>query len=491
MENKKSLTKNSVFYLFYNALNIIFPFLTGVYAARVLLQTNIGQIESARNFAQYFVVLAFLGIPTYGLREVAKARDNRRNLSKVYSELMVINGISTIAFSLIYYSLVIFIPFYRNNLILYIITGFSIILNMIHNPWLYEGLEDFKFISLRNLLFKIVTFLLLIILVRKQSDYMWYAIISVIGLAGNEIFNILRAKKYVDFSLKELDLLRHLKPILLLVVVNLAIEIYTLVDVTMLTFMCDEKTVAIYSYGMKIYKIFIQIINTFTIVLIPRLAIFYKDKRFIEFNNLLTKALKIIIILAVPTIVGVWFVSDYVISAIYGISYLRSAIVLNALCIILIISPIGYLLGSRVLLISGNENKMMLPVVCGAITNIIFNLALIPFYREIGAAIASILGEIVVMAVYILLSHKHFKIQNISKTIMRVIISTVFMAIFLCGISKIHIYRLYISIIQIATGVFAYFAILLVLNENIVQDYLDVIIGKIRKATDGKQRINP
>ena len=195
--------------MIYNVLNVIFPFLTGIYVARVLLPDSIGQVETARNLAQYFVILAFLGIPTYGLREIANARNDKDALSKVYSELIVLNGISTAIFSALYFSLVIFIPYYRENLVLYLVAGISIVLNFLNNSWFYEGLEEFKFISLRNLFFKIVTFALLIILVRDQDDYIWYALLTVIGTAGNYIFNVLKAHKFVHFSFKELELKRR------------------------------------------------------------------------------------------------------------------------------------------------------------------------------------------------------------------------------------------------------------------------------------------
>ena len=110
---EKSLTKNSIFYLIYNVLNVVFPFITGIYVARILFPADIGQIETARNLAQYFVIFSFLGIPTYGLREISKARNNQQELNKLYSELMVINTIST-CFFLILYNLIIFIvPAYR------------------------------------------------------------------------------------------------------------------------------------------------------------------------------------------------------------------------------------------------------------------------------------------------------------------------------------------------------------------------------------------
>ena len=127
----KSLTKNSLFYMLYNILNVIFPFFTGIYVARILLPDNIGIVETARNLAQYFVIFSFLGIPTYGLREISKARKNREELNKIYSELIVINTISTIIFLFLYNVLIMIVPEYRKNLLVFLITGISIALNFL------------------------------------------------------------------------------------------------------------------------------------------------------------------------------------------------------------------------------------------------------------------------------------------------------------------------------------------------------------------------
>ena len=404
MNQKKSLTKNSVFYLIYTVLNVAFPLLTGIYVARILSQNSIGAVESAKNIAQYFVILSFLGIPTYGLREVSKIRNNKEELNKLYSELMIINSISTLFFSLSYFLLVFIVSDYRENIILYSIVGVSVILNFLNNSWLFEGFEEFGYVSLRNLIFKAVSFAFLVLLVRNQNDYLWYAAITVIGTGGNYLLNIIHSRKFVKFTTKNLKFQRHLKSIFFLVAVNFAIEIYTLVDVTMLKILCGNEPVAIYTYGSKINKILLQIISSFTMVLVPRIAFHFKEGNLDDYNEALTKTLKVILILSTPMIVGLFFVSDYLVPAVYGQSFEKSATVLKILSITLVISPIGYLLGSRVCLVTGHERRMIIAVGTGAISNIILNLIFIHFFQEIGASIASVISEIIVMVVYIMIS---------------------------------------------------------------------------------------
>jgi len=480
METKKSLTKNSLYYLFYNILNIAFPFATGIYVARVLLAGAIGEVTYAQNIANYFVIFAFLGIPTYGLREIAKVRDNKTELNKLYSELFIINLLSTITFSVAYIVLIFSVPAFRNNYPLYLITGLSIAINTLNIDWLYEGLEEYKLISIRNLLFKILSFVLLIIFVRNPNDYLIFAAISVVGTSGNYIFNAVYSRKLVHFTSKGLNLKRHMKSVLTLTVVNLAIEISTMVDTTMLGAMCDKETVAYYGYGSKIKGILLQIINSFTIVLVPRISLYFKQKKLKEYNDLLTKALRIIILLAVPMIIGIWFTGDYLITKIYGDDFIRSSTVLKVLSFNLLISPIGYLLGSRVMLASDHESRMPWCVGVGAVINASLNACLIPIYAETGATIASVISELVTTIVYVIAAQKFFKLGSITHTVISTLAAGTVISLFLFGVTWIPTKEWVILVIQIVGAVVLYFGTLLLTKEGIVTSYLKEFISKMK-----------
>lgn len=462
----KTLTKNGLFYLVYQVLNVVFPFATGIYVSRVLLINDIGSIAYAQNIASYFVVFSFLGIPTYGMREISKYRYDKEKVGKIFSELFIINLISTAVFSLIYLALILSVDEFRSNMVLYLITGLSIALNAINISWLYEGLEEYVFISLRNILFKTVSFILLILLVRSKENYIYYALITVIGNSGNHVMNMVFHQRLTKFRFAKLDFKPHMKPIFYLVAVNLAIEIYTLVDVTMLGSLTDKATVTIYSYGSKIHKILLQIITSFTIVIVPRITYYYGQKQYEEMSKVLYKALKVIIVLALPLIAGIYVTADKIFVLLYGDDYIGSAYVLKILCIGLLISPAGYLLGSRILLIIGNEKKMMFVVMAGAITNVILNYVLIPVYGASGAAFTSLISESIVAVIYVIAGRKHYLHQIIYYDVLKVVASTLIM--FFC-IRHVVIDNLYIQVIvQILIAALVYFSILIITREDIV-----------------------
>lgn len=481
---EKSITKNSIYYAIYQALNVIFPFLTGMYVARILLPDAVGTVAYAQNIAQYFVILAFLGIPTYGVREIAKVRNDQEERSKVYSELLVINFISTCIFSAVYLVLILSVASFRDNLPLYLVAGSAIALNALNNSWLYEGMEEFRFISIRNIVFKAMCFLLLVLLVRGPENYIRYAMITVLGTAGNCVINMAYAPKFVRFRLKDLNLKRHMASIMLLVVVNLAIELYSLVDVAMLGAMSTSKNVAYYSYASRINKIFIQVINAFTIAIVPRIAFYYKEGQQEDFNRLLSKTLETIFVLGIPLVVGIQICASDAITLIYSSAFLPSANVLRIFCWVLIISPVGYLLGSRVLLVTDHEKTMVLCVGIGAAVNVIGNAILIPRYVEYGAAIASVLSEIVVMVVYVNFGKKYFKISGESRNILKVVIASLVMGAyclvvdhFILGNSNARIFlRL---VVQVLGACVVYFGMLYVFKEPMAQMYSERLKNRL------------
>lgn len=464
---QKSIAKNSIYYLIYNILNILFPLATGIYVARVLLPDAVGQVAYAQNIVQYFVILSFLGIPTYGLREIAKVKDDQLGRDKLFSELFIINFMSTVFFLVIYLCMIFIVPTFREQIYLYLIVGLLIAFNMIGISWLYEGMEEFRFISIRNIIFKAVSFVCLILLVRGEDDIFWYAAITVIGTAGNYIVNMLCHRKFAHFTFKGLEFKRHIKPIFFLVAVNLAIEIYSLVDTTMIGIFCEDENVAFYSYGSKIYKILLQVVNTFTMVIVPRISEYYAKGETDNFNDLLSRTLKTLLLFAIPITIGVQFVAGYAVDILYTSAYASSAVVLRILSLILCISPIGYLLGSRVCLVTGHENKMLISVAIGALVNVVGNAILIQCWQENGAAAASVISEFVVMLVYILQGKRYFKLQNVVKDILKIVAAAIAMTVCLLLIDLfVPLGEVWMLLIEVASAIIVYFGLLLIIKEE-------------------------
>lgn len=468
IENKKKLIANGIYYITYNIVNFIFPLISGIYIARVIHPETIGRLFAAQNLAQYFVVFSFLGIPTYGIREIAKIKTNIEERSKIFTELITINTFSTFFFLLTYLILIIEVKTYRSDIILYLIAGISILLNIFNISWLYDGLEEFRFTSLRNALIKAISLLLLFILIKDSKDYILYAFICVFGVAGNNIINVIYAHRFTQLSFRSLAIKKHLKPIIILLGVNIAIELYSLMDITMMNYFSKKETITYYKYGHSIYLILIQVINSITVIIVPRLTQYFQDKKLDQFNQLLSETIKILFIIAAPMIIGIYFTSDFLLTSIYGESFLTSSKVLKLFSILLVVSPIGYLLGSRVLLVTNRERLTLIAVIISAAINFCGNIILIPRYHEIGATIASIISETVLMVCFLLLMPRFIRLTHIISSMIKVIIALGPMALFLYGCSKLSMNQWGILALQVLGSLIVYLACLIFIKEKTV-----------------------
>ena len=469
MNKKPSLVLGSIFYLIYNIFNAVFPFITALYVTRIMSSEVIGNVSYALNIATYFALFAFVGIPTYGVREIAKNKDNPEAMNKVFTELFLINIVSTTISTGAFIALIFIVPeFCGAHLWLYLIVGIEIILNLFNISWLFEGLEKFGIIAIVNVLSKVTSLVFLFLFVKSDENNLVYALLSVVGISGYYALLFALFPKYAKFTFRGLTFKKHIKPILLLVVVNLAIEIYSLVDVTMIgAIMRDSKShVTYYKYAHQIQKTILMVINTITLVLIPRLTQHYNNGRIDEYNDLLGRALTIVILLSFPMVIGVMFVSDAAVVWLYGEEYIVSSMILKILSLAVIVSPIGYLLGSRVCLVTNNEKYMPIAVGAGALVNIGLNIWFINLWGEEGAAIASVVSEVVVVVVYLIFSYKLFKIKIDWFNYLKIFIGLVVMTGYLLLIHfLVNPLVLKISL-EIAGAIVLYFGLLLVLRES-------------------------
>ena len=227
------MLKNFITNLIKILVNLIFPLITFPYISRILLPEGIGRITYVQSINNYFLLFINLGIPLYGIREIAKVRNNKLEKSKVFSEIFFLNIITTIL------GVVVYICFYNLNIIkndkeIFLIFSLVLLFNFLSVDWFFQGIEDYKYITVRTVIIKILSTLFLFVFIKKSSDIYIYSIIVVFSLVGSNFFNIVRALKLVQLKLKGLNIKRHLKGIFIIFSMNLAISIYTNLDSVML-----------------------------------------------------------------------------------------------------------------------------------------------------------------------------------------------------------------------------------------------------------------
>lgn len=390
---KNSLARNAGYNLIYQLLNVLFPLISAGYVARILAPEGIGIVTDAQNLVSYFVMFAALGIPSYGTREIARNRNDETECNTVFSELLLINTLATTVCLAVYIWLSRYLIPEDNGLRTAV--GLELIFCYVSIDWLYRGLEEYGYITARNILVKAASLLALFLFVKERKDYVAYALIHCLGIGCNNLYSAIHTRKYVKLKLSGLNLSRHMSPILWLLMGSVTASLYSKVDVTMLGNLADPASVAFYANSHKIISLVLGLVTALTAVFLPRLSYLYAADRN-SFNRCLTDGLHILFLLAVPACAGICMVSENLMVCVFGEAFLPGAAVLRILAVFTVIKGIGDLLCYQTIVCSGNERHLIWSRLAAGITNIILNAILIPRYARCGAAVASVISELIV-----------------------------------------------------------------------------------------------
>lgn len=476
---KKNIAFNAVFHVLYQLLNVLFPLITSIYVSRIILPEGIGRVSYAQNIASYFITLAPLGVASYGVRVIAQSHNNIKNLENKFSELFCINFLSTLFFSVIYYIIIIFI--FNYDIELYYICGLQIILNFFNVDWFYQGLEEYKYITIRSFIIKVISLIAVFVFVQNTNDYLKYAFISVCAVAGNYIFNIIYLRRYVRLNLKKLNLKQHLVPEFILALNILLINLYSKTDITMLGSMKNNTITGYYSNAFKIVNIVIMMSIAITDVFLPRLSYYYNfDKK--RYTQLLNKGIQIIIFIVFPTVVGLDIIAPELIPLLFGQAFKPASETVIILSPLIVIKGIGNLVCYQVLISTGNEKKQTFPYLISALLNVFLNFMLIPSMSQNGAAIASVLSELILNTIIFSYSLKIVKMNMNFRNIFKTIISTIVMLIVISICLKVFSASIFYYMLTIAIGGFTYVVCNVILKNIVLTEFFNTIKLNTRKG---------
>lgn len=477
MSNKKSLTKNAVFNIMYRVLNVIFPLISATYVARVLLPEGVGHVSFAQNIVSYFTMLAALGIPSYGTREISKCRDDQNKTNRVFSELFIINAFSTFICLAVYIFLII--TWFADDLPLYLICGLLILFNFINIDWFYQGKEEYAYIAVRSSLVKVLSLLLLFIFVKDQDDYINYALITCLATGGNYVFNIIHARKYVCFTLKNLEFKRHIQPIMYLVICVVAAELYSKVDTTMLGSSCNNQIVGFYTNAQKLTTLVITMTTAISAIFLPRISYYFLQDRQ-KYNDCISLGVKIVSFFAIPAFLGIIMVSDSLTYVMFGKAFMPASLTIKVLAALILIKSFGDLLCYQVIISSGNEKRLLKAYIFAAAVNICLNALLIPVYQQDGAAFASVVSEFSLNAtLFFSVSIKiiHLKIPfNYIKSVM---IGTICMGICVFLVGKISTSHVAGLALQVIVGAGVYVLVNVFMKNEMLYDIMGKFKGRL------------
>lgn len=482
MEKIKSVQYNFIMNFILVASNFIFPLITFPYVSRVLMASGNGKIEFVASIINYFGMLASLGIPTYGIKACAQIRDDKEKLSKTVQELILIHGIMT-CITLIFFLISLFTidKFYQEKELM-LIYCISLILNVFGVNWLYSALEQYQYITIRSICFKIISLFLMFALVHNQSDYIIYGAILVLASAGSNVLNFINLKKYVHFKkYTDYNLYKHIKPILVFFAQSVAITIYTNLDTVMLGFMTNTIEVGLYSASVKVKSILNSLVNSLGTVLMPRLSYYANTNRIKEFKLLVSKSFNIVLLLSVSLTCFFVIMAKPSILLLSGEGYLGAIEPMQIIVPTIIFMGLSNVTGIQVLTPLNKENYVLVSVILGAIVNLISNSVFIPIMGASGAALGTLIAEGVVLIVQWIILKKIEKISfsklNTIKIILSNLVPSVVLIIYFINISAGNVF------FTLFIGAIVYYGIelflLVLFKESSTLELIKIILNKL------------
>lgn len=389
-----SIQYNFIMNFILSASSVLFPLITFPYISRVILPAGTGKVAFATSTAAYFTMAAMLGIPTYGVRVVAQNKKDPVALALRIRELLSLNLFMSLFAYAAFGICLILVPQMAAEKPLMLIASASIFLNVIGVTWLFQGLEDYSYITWISLIFKGIAVVMMLLFIHSEKDYLWYGVMTVLSSYGSGLVNIFKARKYMEPARgMKLNFRMHLRPVMIFFGMTVATTVYTNLDTVMLGLMKSDFDVGIYNAAIKIKTLLVMLVTSLGTVMLPRLSEYAEENRTGEFRHLISKAISFVLLFSVPVSLFCMIFADQIILLLSGREFLPAAIPMIVLMPTLILIGLSNITGIQILVPTGREKQVMISVTAGALIDLAVNLLLIPEYGSTGAAIGTLLAE--------------------------------------------------------------------------------------------------
>lgn len=395
---KVSTLKKNIFYsLLLTSSRFVFPLVTYPYITRILGPDKIGILNFADTYSNYFVLIAALGVPLYGVREVAKVKDDRTRLNKVVSEIALIYLLSTIICLIVFASSILLVDQFRRELTLNVIFGLNIILTFASFEWVFIGLEKFKFITQRSLLTKLIPIVMMFFLVKDGADYIVYQGLNLAAFLLNAGINLFALRKYVQLGWKNLNIRQHVSPLVLVFFSSVFISFYSMVDILILGLLSTNAALGYFSTAIKLNRIASLVIASIGNVLLPRISSLKMMGKMEEIQNTIGNSMKLTVFLTIPLFFIFLVLAPSLIFTIAGPDYESAVLPFQILSPIVVLLGISNVYSIQVLLPFSREKELIKVFALTTAASIALNLVLVPKWDYVGAACATLVTEVLLV----------------------------------------------------------------------------------------------
>ena len=402
-KRKTSLAQNAVLNGIKQACSVLFPLLSFAYCTRILGKDGVGVYSFSQSIVAYFILIAALGIPNYAIREGTLLRDEESKLKQFIDQVFTINCISMVLSFILLVGTVLVVPKLHGYILAIAVLSTQLLLNTIGVDWVNTILEDYLYLTIRYILFQVAAFCCLILFVRTESDVIIYVLITMLANVGGNVLNVfyIRRQGLYPRITRNINLHKHLTPILILFANNIAGVIYLNSDITMLGFFMTEADVGVYYASSKVYTLVKTLINAVIMVTIPRFTYYIGKGQISEYKDKMSEIAGVLLLAVVPCMAGIISEAKTILLLIAGKGYEEGIPVVRMLALAIPVAVFACFFSYSVLIPNKKEKQFMIATIAAATANIMMNLIMIPLVGLVGASITTLVAETIVVSMTI------------------------------------------------------------------------------------------
>ena len=471
-----SVKKNFMYNVIYQILIISIPLITTPYIARVIGAEGVGIQSYTVSIANYFVLFTMLGVSNHGNRTIAMVRDDKEKLSKTFISIVLLKAIIGIVMLFLYYIYIVFDE--KGYERIFFIQTIYIVSAIIDINWFFFGIEKFKLTVIRNMIIKLFSIISIFILVKEENDLYLYALILALGNFCGQLILWINVYKYIDrVKVNKEDVIKQLKPMIILFIPVIAVSIYKVMDKIMLGSIYDVVQVGYYENSEKIINIPISIIVALGTVMLPKISNLQSRGDNKKIEKYISLSIDYVMFMSIGATFGIIGISNTLIPIFLGDNFIQSIPIINILSITIIFISWANVIRTQFLIPNKRDKIYITSTLLGAIINFFSNLILIKYYGAIGASIGTILAEAIVAIYQSVKVRNQLKVFVFLKRNIFYIIPGIVMLWVIKIIGNMLPINIITVIIQIIAGSVVYCIIsityMIIIKNEIVLSYLD------------------
>lgn len=466
--SEPSLKKNIGLSMIYQVLIVLAPLITAPYVSRVLTADGVGIYSFTNSVQMYFAMFAALGTASYGAREIARNRNDKAKRSQLFWEIELLTVFTTIICFIAYGILIAITKEYK---LYFFILALNLLAVMLDVSWFFIGIEQMKYTIGPNGIIKSLGVICIFVFVHTKDDLAVYIfIMTVVTLLGNATMWAFLPKYVSKTQFKDISVKKHFKETLIFFVPTIATSVYTVLDKTLIGLITsDTSENGYYEQTTKIINMAKSL--TFTAlntVLGARISYLFSENRLEEIKERIKTSIDYIMFIGIGICLGIIGIAPRFVPVFFGEGFEPVVKLLCCMSPVVLIIGISNCLGSQYYNPAGMRALSAKFIIVGSVINLILNLILIPYFKSVGAVIATLAAELVITVLYLCFCNGFLQVRTIIVLGWKKIIAGLVMLLVIRLIDQVVLSNLLACCIEVVAGLCVYCMVLLLFRDSFI-----------------------